>query len=251
MRLLIDVGNTTTVIGVARQGRIVRRLEVKTEPEITVDRLWKSFSRLLGKPPLDQEFLVASVVPAVSSLLQGLEIDYPVKVRFLTPPWSAVTVKIKTASIGEVGADRVAAAEAVYQLYGGGFIVDYGTATTVEVVSPEGEYLGGTIMPGIGPAASGLSLAAAKLPQFTPRLPKEFGCDSTLSALQSGLFYGTAGAVKHLLGKLQEKFDLPAALPVVGTGGRAGEFAKISNYMTEIEPDLVLKGLLFCENRLI
>lgn len=246
MKLLCDVGNTTTRFGLLGDGEISRCLQFKTRPVSTADELWGKLNHLLGLEGEKVSLSVACVVPEVVTSLEKMAESYLEEISFLKPPWEPVTIEVGVNKPGQVGADRISGAEALYHLYGGGLVVDYGTATTVEAVSERGEYLGGVIMPGIEAAARGLATKAAALPDFSPQPPDEFGCQNTSEALQSGLFHGTSGAVQHVLELLRAQFSLSENLPVVGTGGRLQEMDEVSGFIDKNEPDLVLKGLARC-----
>jgi len=246
LKLLMDVGNTRTKIGEVSGGTIKRTWERHTRADETADELWASIRSLTSAEAEETEIKAVSVVPSVSTALRIAAEKYlSSPVFLLEPPWDEATIEIGTREPERVGGDRVAAAEAIYRLYGGGIVVDFGTATTVEAVSAEGEYLGGVILPGVDAGAESLTSAAAGLPVFAPRRPSELKTSTTEEALQSGLYYGTAGAVELIVKRMREKFGLSSNLPVVATGGRGAEFEPIIEAVTDLAPDLVLKGLGF------
>ena len=246
MRLLLDVGNTRTKIGHLKEGEIKKTWERQTRAGETADELWNSVRSLTGADPEKTSLSAVSVVPSLSTALQAASVKYlSGRIFLLEAPWDEAEVKIGTQEPARVGADRVAAAEAAYRLYGGGIVVDFGTATTVEVISGEGAYLGGVILPGVDAAAESLTQAAASLPVFSPQRPASLETGGTEAALQSGLYFGTAGAVERIVRGVRKKFGLPQSLPVVITGGRGEEFEPIIDEVIELEPDLVLKGLNF------
>lgn len=247
MKLVVDVGNSTTMLARAEAGEIKRVWERRTRAEESAQEYWTYLSELLDSPADFEELIVASVVPSVTETLSEMVKEQPgVNLWRLNFPWEPATVRVNTETPENVGADRVAAAEALYQLYGAGFVVDFGTATTVDAVDSKGSYLGGVIFPGLESAVNGLTERAANLSDFSPEKPEEFKCRETLGALQTGIFHGTVGAVEKMLEGLRSKFSLSPDLPVVATGGWADDCLGLTEEITAYEPRLVLKGLLFC-----
>ncbi len=247
MKLLLDVGNSTTVAAVQSSGEFRNRQEFSTRRLRTEDSLWDDLSHSYDLKSQISELAVVSVVPKITEMiLKFRKQGWSGQLNILAPPWKETTIVLKIDRPEEVGADRIAAAEAAYRFYGGGYVVDFGTATTVEVVSSQGEYLGGVIVPGMVPAFDRLINSAAKLSGLSLGIPEEFNCKNSRDAVESGLFYGTAGAVKYLLEKLQKHLGLDEDLPVVGTGGWAGEFERFEGLLSVVDPNLVLKGLDIC-----
>ncbi len=252
MKLVIDVGNSETMLGQVAGGTIERVWERRTRPGETADELYERLESLAGSLEEYSEILVASVVPGETSALEKLAKKRLGKnIWFLRSPWKEAKIELAIKAPEKTGADRVAGAEALYHIYGAGFVIDFGTATTVEAVDPEANYLGGVILPGIEPSARGLSSAAANLSDFFPCKPEEFKCRETEEALHTGIFYGTGGAVEHILEKLREEFSLGTDLPVVATGGWAEDMLDLTECITDFEPYLVLKGLLACHSKKI
>jgi type III pantothenate kinase len=138
----------------------------------------------------------------------------------------------------------VAGASAFYEEFGSGIIVDFGTATTLDVVTGEGHYEGGVIFPGIEASAVGLSTQAAMLPQVPPDPPNSLSFSDTTSGLQSGLFYGTAGAVERLIDELVDSSSLEAQMAIVATGGGASDMNELTEAITHVRENLVLEGLI-------
>ncbi len=248
MTLIVDVGNTRTMMGLYRGGEIVRRWRLETRVGRTTDQTWAEWRRLVGEDLSGStSVLVASVVPDVTEAIRGLHDRYLEEPPwFLEPPWEAIPIEVGTRSPGAVGADRVAGAAALHARFGGGIVVDFGTATTLDFVDASGVYRGGVILPGLRASARGLASVTAKLPRISPRFPGEFGCADTREGLLSGLYYGTAGAVERIVRELVDHFE-PARDPsVVATGGGAEPFVELCSPITAHAPDLVLEGLVRC-----
>lgn len=246
MKLIVDVGNTQTMMGLYREDRVVERWRMETRPGLTADQTWVEWRGLVGEG-LDETVtvLVASVVPDVTETLRALHGRYlDRRPWFLEPPWSDVPIEVGTRNPGAVGADRVAGAVALYERFGGGIVVDFGTATTLDYVDAAGTYRGGVILPGLRASARGLASVTAKLPRISPRAPEDFGCGDTREGLLSGLYYGTVGAVERIVRELIDHFDPPRDPSVVATGGAAEPFVDLCSSITAHAPDLVLEGLV-------
>lgn len=248
MTLIVDVGNTQTMMGLYEGERVVERWRMETRPGHTADQTWAEWHGLVGDAlGRSTTVLAASVVPDVTETLRALHgryLDEPV--WFLEPPWTGVPIEVGTRNPGAVGADRVAGAVALYERFGGGIVVDFGTATTLDYVDAEGAYRGGVILPGLRASARGLATVTAKLPRISPRPPEAFGCGDTREGLLSGLYYGTVGAVERIVRELIDHFDPPRDPSVVATGGAAEPFVDLCSSITAHAPDLVLDGLVRC-----
>lgn len=248
MKLIVDVGNTHTVLGLVNDGEMTDRWRVQTRVGATTDELWHHWNMVVDETlTRDLEVLVASVVPDLTTEIRDLSSRYLENDPwFLESPWSETEIEVNTDNPGSVGADRVAGASRFYDEFGGGFILDFGTATTIDVVTDEGTYEGGVIFPGIEASAIGLSSEAAKLPRISPEDTLEFSFSDTRSGLQSGLYYGTAGAVERLIFELNQKVGLGGNVPVVATGGGAEGFTRFTDVISDVRPNLVLDGLRDC-----
>lgn len=248
MKLAVDIGNTHTVLGLVRDGSLVDRWRVQTRSGATADELWHQWKLVIDEDlPRDLRLLVASVVPDLSTEIRQLPSRYlDVEPWFLESPWEDAPVSVETANPESVGADRVAGAVKLYREFGPGLILDFGTATTIDVVNDGGSYEGGVIFPGIEASAIGLSSAAAKLPRVSPEEPDAFSYSDTNSGLLSGLYYGTAGAVERLMDELKDEAGFDGEVPVVATGGGAEAFTRFTDVITDVRPNLVLDGLREC-----
>lgn len=250
MTLLVDVGNTNTVLGWAEDQSILERWRLETRAGATPDEIWHQWSAMLGDGlASNTPVRVASVVPDLTESIRSLSERYLSRSPFiLEPPWDAAPIEVASVDHEGVGADRVAGATAMYREYGSGIVVDFGTATTVDVVTDPGVYRGGVILTGVRSGAHGLAAAAAKLPLVSPRPPGKISCRSTEEALQSGLFYGTAGAVERVVAELRDRFEMDPQRPIVATGGMADSFRELCEPLTHFDRNLVLKGLMNTAN---
>lgn len=248
MKLVVDIGNTHTVLGLVKNGEMPDRWRVQTRPGATADELWHQWKHVIDEDlPENLEVLVASVVPDLTTEIRRLRPRYLSRDPwFLEPPWDDTSLTVGTDSPESVGADRVAGAVQLHREFGGGLILDFGTATTIDVVTGDGTYRGGVIFPGIEASAIGLSSAAAKLPRISPEGPGEFSYSDTNAGLLSGLYYGTAGAVERLMDELKTRVGFEEDVPVVATGGGAESFTGFTDVITDVRPNLVLDGLREC-----
>jgi type III pantothenate kinase len=250
--LVIDAGNTNTVLGLY-QGETLRALwRLATSRERTADEYGILIHNLfaLEKFPASEisGMMIASVVPPMNSVLAEMARKYfKMEAQFLGPGTrTGMAILVDTPQ--EVGADRIADGVAAYEKYGGPCIVlDFGTAITFDCISPKGEYLGGVIMPGIGIAADALFQRTAKLPRVEFREPDRVIGTNTISNIQSGLFYGAVDAVDGMLDRLCA--ILGKQTKVIATGGQAPLVAGSSKYQPTIDSSLTLDGLRIIYHR--
>ena len=244
MKLLIDVGNTTTRTILYEENGLRSPRTVETRSGRTPDEWWALWDELYGtvfEPNL--ELVGVSVVPEVTDTLLRMGEQYLTNpIEFLVAPWKG-PVSIGRPDPEELGGDRYAGAVGLFTEFGPGIVVDFGTATTVDAVDRNGNYQGGLIHPGVKTGLNGLRRHAALLPGVALDLPETLDTSTTRGALQGGLFYGQAGAVDRMIRAVRERVDLPAEAPVVATGGYAEAFVTLVEDITVHEPNLVLKGL--------
>ena len=244
--LLIDVGNTYTVIGVQVRGELVCRWSFATASARTADEYTALLLPLLGRADLSAEdtqgCLVSSVVPGINPLISSLAVElFGVEAVFVEPG-IRTGLPIRHDNPTEVGADRIVNSLAARELYGAPVaVVDFGTATTFDVVGRGGAYEGGIIAPGVGISADALFAQASKLYQVDLCRPDEVIGRSTVAAMQSGIYYGYLGLVDGILKRLKGQVgDLET---VVATGGRAALMADGSEHIRVVDESLTLKGL--------
>jgi len=244
--LAADVGNTKIAFGLFDGEELLERWTIRTDQTKTADEyglLIRQLFEMRGTPSeAVHAAVMASVVPSV---------DRPVGAALAGICHAQVLVVGPDTPLGirnlydhpeEVGADRLANAVGGKALRGAPVIVvDFGTATTFDVVTPEGDYAGGIIMPGMEMAAQALFTLTAKLPRVAPKRPKRVLGKTTVSSIRSGLFWGFVSAVDGLVERLRA--ELGGDWPVVATGGYAPPIAAESRYIGHVEPDLTLHGL--------
>ncbi len=246
MLLVLDVGNTKTAVGVYHEGEWIADWRVTTHLDHLADEYYVLLKSLLEDRGLSWKDIsgavIASVVPPLTSTFEELMarvLDVP---PVVISPDIKTGITIKIDNPREVGADRVANTAAVHKLYGGPAIVaDLGTATTFDVVSKAGEYLGGAIAPGLGITADALVRRTAKLPKVELTLPEKAIGSNTVSAMQSGLVFGYLGLVKELVARLKD--ELPGDPKVIATGGMADIVAEWTQVIDIVNPNLTLEGL--------
>ena len=250
--LVIDVGNTNTVLGLY-QGASLRALwRLATSHERTADEYGILIHDLFALEKLTASdisgIMIASVVPPMNYVLAEVARKYfKMEAQFLGPGTrTGMAIMVETPQ--EVGADRIADAVAAYDKYGGPcIVVDFGTAITFDAISAKGEYLGGAIMPGIGIAAEALFQHTARLPRVEIREPDRVIGTNTISNIQSGLFYGAVDAVDGMLDRLCA--ILGKQTKVIAAGGHAPLVAGASKYKPLIDSSLTLDGLRIIYHR--
>jgi len=246
MILVIDVGNTHTVIGVYKKRQLCGFWRISTDLKKTEDEYGMLIKDLLADsriaPAEIKAIVISCVIPPVTWILDKMSEDYFKVSPLIVGPGIKTEICIKTDNPREVGADRIVNAIAAYKVYGGPvIIVDFGTAITFCAVNSEGEYLGGAIAPGIEISAEVLVQRTAKLPKVEIIKPKSVIGSNTISAMQSGIFYGYLGLANELIKRFKK--ELGGNALVVATGGQAELIGKECKLIDKIDPLLTLEGL--------
>lgn len=249
MLLAIDAGNTNTVFALIENGAIVEQWRLSTDDQRTVEEymVWISQLMMLHGRKAEEVTgtIIASVVPQVVWPLGKLCTSYfNSKPMIVGAPEVDLGIEIDVKNPQEVGADRLVNAVAANHLYGGPLvIVDFGTATTFDVVGPKGAYLGGLICPGINLSLSALHQAAAKLPRIAVTAPAagHITGKTTQEAMQFGIFWGYVGLIEGLVARLRQEHS--ADMKVLATGGLATIFANRTDAIDEVAGELTLEGL--------
>lgn len=236
----MDAGNTVLHAGLFRRRRLIRQGRFPTAAVPSDFRgLVRFFRRMRArrKPPA----AVASVVPALNRRIRSALLRCGAgPVRFLRPP---AGLRILYRPAAAVGADRIANALAARAKYGAPcVVVDFGTATTVDVIGPQGEYRGGAIAPGPATSLSALAEKTAKLPRVRPARPRHPIGRTTRQAILSGVFYGQAGLVEALLARIRRRLG-GRRIPVLATGGFARHVAPLCPSIRRVDPALTLEGI--------
>src|SRR3954466_1188281 len=252
MLLVLDVGNTNTVLGVFKpQGDghfrdLVAHWRVTTNRSQTVDEYGVLFRNLFALGGIDLDpltgIVVSSVVPPLDSILHEVcERYFNTKPLFIEPGVKT-GMPVLYDNPSEVGADRIVNSVAAFEKYGGPCIaVDFGTATTFDCISAKGEYMGGVICPGIGISAEALFQRTARLPRVDIRKPAKVIGTNTVASMQSGLFYGYLGLVDGVLARLLD--EMGKDTKVIATGGLAPLIGENSDYIKNVDDLLTLDGL--------
>jgi type III pantothenate kinase len=247
--LTVDVGNSQTVLATFDGDKRVGCWRVTTSPRATADELrllWRGLLRDAEITGVSACSTVPALLPALRELLDSLEV--PV---VLIGPGVRTGVPLHVDNPREVGADRVLNALAAHHRYGGpAIVVDFGTATTFDVVSRRGEYVGGAIAPGIGTSLDALAERGAQLRTVELLRPRTVIAKNTVEALQSGVLYGFAGQVDGIVARMAGELGVPLDdIPVVATGGLASVVVPESRTIDHHEPDLTLLGLRLVYDR--
>jgi len=258
MLLVIDVGNTNTVLGVFARaegqaggdgpsyGAVVANWRVATSRRSTVDEYGVLFRNLFSMAELEVKgihgIVISSVVPPLDPILRAVCERYFSLRPLFVEPGVKTGMPVHYDNPAEVGADRIVNGVAAFEKYGGPcVIVDFGTATTFDCVSAKGEYLGGVICPGIGISADALFERTARLPRVEIRKPARVIGSNTVGSLQSGLYYGYIGLIDGILERLLR--ELGSETHVIATGGFGSMIGTGSKYIKHVDDFLTLEGL--------
>ena len=255
MLLVLDVGNTNTVLGLYERAaasssgkyEVLRaHWRVTTVRNQTVDEYGVLFRNFFVMENIETKtvrgIIISSVVPPLDSTLRQVCEKYFRTTPLFVEPGVKTGMPVRYENPAEVGADRIVNGVAAFEKYGGPcIVVDFGTATTFDVVSAKGEYLGGVITPGIGISAEALFRGTARLQRVDIRKPEHVIGTTTTGSLQSGLFYGYLGLVDGILERLVA--ELGGSPKIVATGGLASLFGTNSKYISAVDDLLTLEGL--------
>ncbi len=254
MLLVVDVGNTNIVYGLFRGTELVHQFRVESGRGRTADEYAVTLRQLLAMNKIEATdvtaAIIASVVPALTDPMVDLVRRAFGHEALVVGPGIKSGMPILYENPREVGADRIVNAVAAYEVTKGPVIVvDFGTATTFDCVTPKGEYLGGVIAPGIQISADALFSRAAKLPRVEVAKPPKVVGRNTLHSMQSGIVYGYVGLVDGLIDRLNE--ELGYVSKVMATGGLANLIAPLSRSIEVVDDILTLTGLrlIFERNR--
>jgi len=249
MLLVIDVGNTNTVVGLFDEEQLLHDWRIRTEIDHTIDEygvliynLYQSSRMKAKEMKAVNAIIISCVVPPMLNILEPLCIKYFNIKPLIVGPGIKTGMPIFYDNPKEVGADRIVNAVAAFKKYQKeSIIVDFGTATTFDYVSPKGEYMGGCIAPGIVISSEALFARASKLPRVEFSKPKTIITKDTVSAIQAGIMFGYAGLVDGIVDRM--KAEAKTNPMVIATGGLARVIAKEAKSIDKIEEMLTLDGL--------
>jgi type III pantothenate kinase len=242
MLLAVDVGNTQTVLGLFERGELSDHWRTATDRTRTGDELAVLLSGLLDPDAVDG-ICLSTTVPTLAREWQRLAERWAHARLLAVGPGVKTGIPIRYDDPREVGPDRIVNAVAARSRFGApAIVVDFGTSTNFDVVSPEGEYVGGVLAPGIEISMEALFARAARLVNVDFAEPATVIGKTTVGGLQSGLVYGAAGQVDGIVARIREELASPSA-PVVATGGLADLVAPHSSTIEHVDPFLTLEGL--------
>src|SRR5882724_3016282 len=240
MLLVIDVGNTNTTLGVFDGKQMVANWRLTTRRDRTIDEYGIMCRNLFVLSGLESnsinDIAISSVVPPMNFTLRKMAINYFKIDPFFVDPVNNSGMPVLYQPKQDVGADRVVNAVAAFEKYGGPcIIVDFGTATTFDVVSEKGEYVGGTICPGVNISAEALYQYAARLPRVEIRRTEKVIGSSTIYSMQAGLFWGYVCMVDGILERMIKEIEQPAK--IIATGGLAHLIIRGSEHIKQLDDD--------------
>ena len=244
--VVVDAGNTNTVFGVYRGEELLASFRLSTDTEQTADEYGGTLLTLFAHHGLDpkcaEAVVISSVVPPLHATFERLALTYFGQPPLFIAPGVRTGMPIRYDNPAEVGADRIVNAVAARERYGAPVVVvDFGTATTFDIVNGAGEYVGGIIAPGIMISAEALFAHASRLYRVDVKKPERLIARNTAGAMQSGIFYGYVGLVDGILDRLRT--EIPELRQIVATGGQAELIAAASRHIQIVDAGLTLAGL--------
>jgi type III pantothenate kinase len=247
MLLAIEQGNTNSMFAVHNGSKWVAQWRTATEPNRTADEYAVWLSQLLTMNGLNlaqlNACIISSVVPQSLFNLRNLSRRYLEAEPMIIGENVELGIPIRTAKPSEIGADRVVNALGAHVQYPGSLlVVDSGTATTLDVVAPDGGFEGGVIAPGIHMSVEALHASAAKLPRVALKRPALVIGNDTVSAMQSGVFWGYMSLIEGMIARIKAEYGKP--MTVIATGGVAALFRDSTDLIDHFDPDVTIRGLL-------
>ncbi|MDU4892696.1 MAG: type III pantothenate kinase [Clostridium sp.] len=250
MVFVLDVGNTNIVLGIYKDKELMVEWRLSTDYKKTSDEYMIEVSQLFNYSKIDVNevsgVIISSVVPNIMYSLEHMVRKFFNKKPLVVGPGVKTGINIKYDNPKEVGADRIVNAVAAHEMYKSSLvIIDFGTATTFCAVGKNGDYIGGTICPGIKISSDALFQRAAKLPKVELVKPDTVICKNTVSSMQAGIIYGYIGQVDYIVTKIKQEMEaMGESCPiVVATGGLANLIAEGSTVIDKVVPYLTLEGL--------
>ncbi|MDR3037468.1 MAG: type III pantothenate kinase [Coriobacteriales bacterium] len=252
MLMAVDVGNTQTVLGLYEGATLGAHWRIATVATDTADELAVRINSLLSleglTPTLITSMAIASVVPPLTSQWRHVAARFKLRNPLILDSSVETGLTIQYANPAEIGADRLADAVAAIALYGApAIVVDFGTATNIEVIDNEGAFVGGIIAPGLATSAEALFSAAARLAKTSIEIPPHVIGSSTKEAVQSGLTYGEIDRIDGLVDRIFDELGYRAT--VIATGGLSSRVVSLSRTIDHTNNDLTLEGLRIIHER--
>ena len=242
----VDIGNTNILMGLYQGCELVTHWRIATDHQKMADEyamlILNLFERSDQAPESVEGVIIASVVPPLTGIFEKLSRRYFCRTAFVVGDSIDAGVPVRYDNPAEVGADRVVNAVAACHHYGSpACVVDFGTATTFDALSVDGEYVGGAIAPGIGIAAEALFRRTSKLPRIDLARPPGVIGKNTVHSMQSGIFFGYVGLVEGIVARFRA--ELGQSMKVIATGGLAQLIASETDVIDAVDPWLTLEGL--------
>lgn len=247
MIITIDVGNTNITVGVFDGDEVAATFRMTTKMPRTSDEYGMLLINLLEQNEINhtqiEDAIIASVVPNVMHSLEGAVVKYLGITPIIVEPGTKTGIRVVTENPRQIGADRIVDAAAAYGIYGGPVLVlDFGTATTYDLVDKDGSFLSGVTAPGIRISAKALWEDAAKLPEIEIIKPDSILAKETISSMQAGLVYGQIGQTEYIVKHMIKEANL-GEVKVVATGGLGRIIANETDAIDVYDPNLTLKGM--------
>lgn len=247
MLLVVDIGNTNITVGIFNEKKLVGSFRLTTKTARTSDEYGILLCDLLRARGILTEaiegVIISSVVPNVMHSFENAIKKYLKLNPMVVGVGTKTGLKVQTANPAEIGSDRIVDAVAAYTLYGGPVIViDYGTATTYDVIMGDGVFFAGITSPGIRISANALWKDTAKLPEIEIKKPDSILAKDTITSMQAGLVYGCIGQTEYVIRKIKEEMNV-TEMKVVATGGLGKIIAEATSEIQIYDVDLTLKGL--------
>ena len=252
MLLVIDIGNTNITLGIYDQDDLIGTYRLTTKMQRTSDEfglMLLSFLHTSSINPEDiDDIIISSVVPKINYSFTNAIKKYIHKEPIFIGPGIKTGIDIRIDTPSSLGADRLVDAAGAYYTYGGPCIViDFGTATTYDVVTAKGEFIGGATAPGLGISANALSSQAAKLPEVEIQKPEKIIAKNTIKSMQAGTVYGYIGQTEYIIKKIKEEYG--QNLKVISTGGLGRVISNETDEIDIYDADLTFKGLKLIYDR--
>ena len=247
MLLVVDIGNTNITLGVFENEDITATFRITTKIQRTSDEFGMLITNLLNSRKIElskiKDVIISSVVPDVMHSFENAVVKYLNKKPIIVGPGIKTGIKLVTGNAPEIGADRIVDAVGGYELYGGPVIViDFGTATTYDLVLAGGNFSSGVTSPGIRLGASALWQGTAKLPEIEITKPDTILAKDTVTSMQAGVFFGYIGSTEYIIKRMKEESKVDN-IKVVATGGLGKLIADNTKSIDIYDANLTLKGL--------